>query len=68
MPIRGSGNRLHEAAVRYLGPTARTYHKVIRVARTIADLEGKEHIGIDHLMLACTYKSMDKKYWEAELQ
>jgi len=51
-----------------LGLTARTYHKVIRVARTIADLEGKEHIGIDHLMLACTYKSMDKKYWEAELQ
>lgn len=51
-----------------LGLTARTYHKVIRVARTIADLEGAVTIGLPHLMLATTYKSMDKKYWEVELQ
>ena len=51
-----------------LGLTARTYHKVIRVARTIADLEGTERITIPHLMLASTFKSMDKKYWEGALQ
>lgn len=42
---------------------ARTYHKVLKVARTIADLEGEERIGIAHLQEALVYRSMDKKYW-----
>ncbi len=42
---------------------ARTYHKVLKVARTIADLEGEERIGIEHLQEALVYRSMDKKYW-----
>ena len=44
--------------------TARTYHKVLRVARTIADLAGDERITTDHLFEAILYKSIDKKYWE----
>lgn len=42
---------------------ARTYHKVLKVARTIADLEGEERIGIAHLQEALVYRSMDKKCW-----
>ncbi len=44
--------------------TARTYHKVLRVARTIADMDGKEHIQLIHLQEAVTYRGLDKKYWE----
>ena len=44
--------------------TARTYHKVLRVARTIADMDEAENIGLIHLKEAMLYKSLDKKYWE----
>lgn len=43
--------------------TARLYYKVLAVARTIADLEGKEHIELAHLGEALSFRSMDKKYW-----
>ncbi len=46
-----------------LGLTARTYHKVLKVARTIADLEGRERIGTEHLKEALGYRTLDKKYW-----
>lgn len=47
-----------------MGLTARTYHKVLKVARTIADLADKEDISIDHLSEALMYRSADKDYWE----
>lgn len=40
-----------------LSLTARTYHKVLKVARTIADLEGEENISMDHLREALIYRS-----------
>ena len=43
--------------------TARTYHKILRVARTIADLEGKENITTEHIKEAIGYRTIDKKYW-----
>ena len=46
-----------------LGLTARTYHKVLKVARTIADLDGKEQIMMKHLTEAVSYRTIDKKYW-----
>ena len=46
-----------------LSLNARTYHKVLKVARTIADLEGKEKIGMEHLQEALIYRSIDQKYW-----
>ena len=46
-----------------LGLTARTYHKVLKVARTIADLDGSEGIREPHLKEAIGYRTMDKKYW-----
>ncbi len=44
--------------------TARTYHKVLRVARTIADMDGSEEIKLLHLQEAICYRGLDKKYWE----
>ena len=41
----------------------RTYHKVLCVARTIADLDGKENIEEKHLKEALSYRTMNLKYW-----
>ena len=46
-----------------LSLTARTYHKILRVARTIADLEQSNCIQIRHLKEAVCYRSADKKFW-----
>lgn len=43
--------------------TARTYHKILRVARTIADLEGAKMIGRKHLNEAICYRNVDEKFW-----
>ena len=56
-------NRLMEQAFTSLRLTARTYHKILKVARTIADLEGQEEIGERHIKEAIGYRTMDKKYW-----
>ena len=46
-----------------LGLTARTYHKVLRVARTVADCEHAENIRLKHLQEAICYRSIDDKFW-----
>lgn len=43
--------------------SARSYYKVLRVARTIADLAGEADINREHICEAVGYRSMDKKYW-----
>lgn len=43
--------------------TARTYHKILRVARTIADLEQSEDIRLPHLNEAICYRNIDEKFW-----
>lgn len=43
--------------------TVRSYHKVLKVARTIADMEGKEEIDLVTLREALGYRVMDKEYW-----
>ena len=47
--------------------TARTYHKVLKVARTIADMAGDEDIKLIHLGEAIMYRGLDKKYWEENI-
>ena len=55
--------RLMKKAFTNLGLTARTYHKILKVARTIADLDGEAHIQVRHLTEAVGYRTLDKKYW-----
>lgn len=55
--------KLMEQAFSTLSLTARTYHKILKVARTIADLDGAEKIGVKHIKEAIGYRAMDKKYW-----
>lgn len=48
-------------AVESLGLSARAYTRILRIARTIADLSGDEAIGIDHLAEAINYRTMDRE-------
>lgn len=54
---------LMEQAFRNLSLTARTYHKILRVSRTIADLDGETYIRKEHITEAIGYRTIDKKYW-----
>lgn len=44
--------------------TARSYHKILKVARTLADMDEIPRIGMKHLNEAVCYRSLDKKFWE----
>ena len=42
--------------------SARAYHKVLKLARTVADLAGEEQISLKHLLEVLQYRSLDRKY------
>lgn len=55
--------RFVEEAFNALKLSARAYHKILKVARTVADLDGSERITEMHLAGAIAYRSTDRKYW-----
>jgi magnesium chelatase family protein len=54
--------RLLETAMERLGLSARAYHRILKIARTIADLEGEGAIGPAHVAEAIQYRTMDRKF------
>jgi magnesium chelatase family protein len=54
--------RLLETAMERLGLSARAYHRILKIARTIADLEGEGAISPAHVAEAIQYRTMDRKF------
>lgn len=62
-PLDDEGRHLLKSSVNELGLSARAHDKVLRVARTIADLDGSESIQLPHIQEAVNYRLLDRQMW-----
>ena len=58
-----AGERLLETAIARMGLSARAHDRILKVARTVADLEGVPNVQSKHLAEAVHYRSLDRTYW-----
>ena len=62
-PMDTGAAALLENAFERMSLSARGYHRIIKVARTAADLSGCDRIGMQHVSEAILYRTIDRKYW-----
>ena len=61
--LDAASSRLLNTAMERLDLSARAYSRILKVARTIADLEGKDNIEMHHVAEAVGYRSLDRGDW-----
>ncbi len=57
------GERILRRSIERFGFSARAYHRILKVARTIADCEGNDHITAAHVSEAVQYRTLDRNLW-----
>jgi magnesium chelatase family protein len=61
--LSADAEKLLERAMQQQGLTARAHDRILKVARTIADLGGAENLAVAHLAEAIQYRTLDRSYW-----
>ncbi len=62
-----AAEKILEKTFEKLDLSARAYHRIMKVSRTIADIEGSERTEAEHLLECIRYRSLDRKYWMTEI-
>ena len=62
--LDAAGEMLMRRVYEKMGLSARSYHKILKVARTIADLAGNEKIGTEHLSEAVSYRGLEQSFYQ----